>query len=59
MTLLFVMFASLATAAVLTVGPNQKYETPCLAISAASAGDTIQIDASGTYEPCSPHVAKK
>ncbi len=43
------ILASHVAAAVLHVGLNQQYETPCRAIAAAAAGDTIQIDASGTY----------
>ena len=31
------------------VGPGQSYATPCAAIAAASDGDTIQIDAAGSY----------
>lgn len=38
-----------ATAAVLSVGPGKQYAKPCDALAAASAGDTIQIDASGDY----------
>lgn len=45
----FFLLAGYASAAVLHVGPGQQYDTPCLAIAAAAAGDTIQIDASGTY----------
>lgn len=33
----------------LHVGPHQEYETPCRAIGAAMAGDTIQIEAGGAY----------
>ena len=47
-SLLFIL-AGYAPAAVLHVGPHQQYETPCRAIAAAEAGDTIQIEASGTY----------
>jgi hypothetical protein len=43
------LFASYASGAVLHVGPGQQYATPCRAITAASAGDKIQIDASGSY----------
>jgi len=43
------LFACCASAAVLHVGPNERYATPCQAIAAAAAGDTIQVDASGTY----------
>jgi MYXO-CTERM domain-containing protein len=37
-----------ALAATLTVGTGKTYATPCAAIAAASAGDTIAVDA-GTY----------
>jgi hypothetical protein len=48
-------FASLglaATASAMTreVGPGKPYATPCAAIAAASAGDTIQVDAAGSYD---------
>ncbi|MFB9414755.1 hypothetical protein [Dactylosporangium matsuzakiense] len=33
--------------AVLVVGPGHAYRTPCQAIAAAKAGDTVQIDAKG------------
>lgn len=33
----------------LLVGPGQTYSKPCAAIAAASTGDTIQIDAAGSY----------
>jgi len=46
----FFILASAVPAAVLHVGPQQTYLTPCSAIVAASAGDTVQIDASGTYQ---------
>jgi hypothetical protein len=37
---------------VLVVGPGHPYATPCAAIAAAAAGDTIEIDAAGngTYD---------
>jgi hypothetical protein len=38
-----------ARAATLEVGPGKTYATPCAAIAAASAGDTIQVDGSGNY----------
>ncbi len=42
--------AALATgAAVLNVGPGQPFATPCAAIAAANDGDTIRIDAAGSY----------
>src|SRR5690348_8389577 len=46
---LFLCLGSCGMAAVLQVGPNQQYATPCLAIAAAASGDTIQIEGSGTY----------
>ena len=38
-----------APCATLAVGPGQAYAQPCAAIAAASAGDTIEIDAAGVY----------
>jgi len=38
-----------ANANTLQVGPGKQYSAPCAAIAAAAAGDTIQIDTSGTY----------
>ena len=38
-----------AQAAILQVGPGKPFATPCAAIAAAAAGDTIQIDSSITY----------
>src|ERR1700744_5275999 len=38
-----------AAAHVLHVGPGQRFARPCQAIAAAHAGDTIEIDARGTY----------
>jgi hypothetical protein len=43
------VFSTCAPAATLRVGPGQQYAKPCGALAAASAGDTIQIDASGDY----------
>ena len=37
------------TAATRQVGPDQPYEKPCAAIAAASPGDTILIDGTGSY----------
>jgi hypothetical protein len=45
----FLFFASTASAATLTVGPNGMYPAPCAAFAKAAAGDTIEIDAAGTY----------
>lgn len=42
-------FASPAFAATLDVGPGKTYAAPCAAFAAASDGDTIEIDAAGTY----------
>jgi hypothetical protein len=39
-----------AAAGTLHVGPGQTYATPCAAIAAAGAGDTILVDAAGTYD---------
>lgn len=39
----------IASAAVLQVGPGKMYGKPCQAIAAAATGDTIEIDASGSY----------
>ncbi len=43
-------FTGAASAATLKVGPGQTYAKPCDAIAAASAGDTIQVDAAGSYD---------
>lgn len=40
----------MAAGATLTVGPGKTYPAPCAAIAAATAGDIIEIDASGTYK---------
>ena len=42
-------FASLQ-AETLTVGPNGKFQAPCQALTVAKDGDTIEIDAAGTYK---------
>src|SRR6476469_6551789 len=49
-----VLFGTLLTAlpagaATLTVGPGKMFARPCAAIAAASDGDTIEIDAAGSY----------
>lgn len=41
--------AGFVNAATLTVGPGQKYSTPCAAFGQAKDGDTIQINANGDY----------
>ncbi len=48
-TLPAVLTASTARAATLQVGPNKTYAAPCAAIGAAADGDTIEIDAAGSY----------
>jgi len=45
------LFTNTACAAVLNVGPGQKYTLPSQAIKAAAPGDTIRI-APGTYRDC-------
>lgn len=46
-----IFFASrFALAGTLEVGPGKTYAKPSDAIKAANAGDTIEIDASGTYD---------
>jgi hypothetical protein len=42
--------AAVAGAATLKVGPGQTYAAPCAAILAAAAGDTIEVDAAGSYD---------
>lgn len=42
-------FTPAAQATILQVGPGKQFATPCAAIAAAAAGDTIQIDSSITY----------
>lgn len=46
-----ITLAASAEAAVLHVGPTRKYKTPCQAIAAAAAGDTIYIDYSPSNAP--------
>ncbi len=45
-----VLSAGAASAATRSVGPGKTYAKPCAAFAAASDGDTIQIDASGSYD---------
>src|SRR5581483_7024074 len=40
---------SMISASARQVGPGKTYATPCAAIAAASPGDTILIDAAGSY----------
>ncbi|MEZ4315734.1 MAG: right-handed parallel beta-helix repeat-containing protein, partial [Polyangiaceae bacterium] len=42
--------ATPASAATLQVGPGKPYAKPCAAIAAAAPGDTIEIDAAGSYD---------
>jgi hypothetical protein len=44
------LFACSARTATLQVGPGNAYATPCAAIAAAGADDTILIDAAGDYD---------
>jgi MYXO-CTERM domain-containing protein len=39
-----------AIAATIQVGPGQTYTKPCAAIAVAQVGDTIQVDAVGSYD---------
>ncbi len=48
--MLMALLSSATVASVLQVGPGQAYAKPCAAIAAASTGDTIQIDAAGSYD---------
>jgi hypothetical protein len=47
--LLSLTFSAVASAATLSVGPGKAFSTPCRAFAAASNGDVVEIDASGTY----------
>ena len=44
-----VLAAPTAFAATRTVGPGKTYDKPCAAFAAAADGDTVEIDASGSY----------
>jgi hypothetical protein len=49
-TVLALIAASgITSAATLSVGPGKTYPAPCAAFAAAKDGDTIEIDAAGTY----------
>lgn len=48
--LLFASTSRTAHAETRRVGPGQTFATPCAAFAAASDGDTIEIDASGSYD---------
>jgi hypothetical protein len=39
-----------ASAATLSVGPGKTFSSPCKAIAAAAAGDTIEIEGSASYD---------
>lgn len=43
------IFTTLSGAATLNVGPGQAYSKPCAALTTAKDGDTVLIDASGSY----------
>lgn len=45
-----VAFQATAAAGTLEVGPGRPYARPCAAIAAAADGDTILIDAAGSYD---------
>ncbi|HEU4662780.1 MAG TPA: hypothetical protein VFS55_01985 [Dokdonella sp.] len=47
--LAFLLPAPASRAATLEVGPGHAFAAPCAAIAAAAAGDTILIDAAGSY----------
>ncbi len=49
LSLLLLTFASAASADTLQVGPGGMYATPCDALQVAKAGDTVEIDAAGSY----------
>jgi len=46
---LTLLFAPIAHASTLQVGPGKQFATPCAAIAAGGTGDTIQVDSSVTY----------
>ena len=45
----FLLLGASAQAATLAVGPDKTFTTTCQAFAAAGDGDTIEIDAAGTY----------
>ncbi len=49
-SLFLLLLASAASAATLQVGPGKTYASPCAAFAVAAAGDTVEIDAAGTYQ---------
>jgi hypothetical protein len=49
-TLFILTLNATVSAATLSVGPGKQFAAPCAAFSAAADGDTIEIDAAGTYE---------
>lgn len=48
-TALFLLLGSSVQAATLAVGQGKTFSTPCQAFSSARDGDTVEIDAAGTY----------
>ena len=46
---LTLLLSASASAATLQVGPGKTFSTPCRAFAAAADGDTIEIDAAGSY----------
>jgi MYXO-CTERM domain-containing protein len=48
LVLAFLVVSAPARGAVLKAGPTQTYKTPCQAVAAAKAGDTVEVDP-GTY----------
>ena len=47
--LLTLFLSASASAATLQVGPGKTFATPCRAFAAAADGDTVEIDAAGSY----------
>jgi MYXO-CTERM domain-containing protein len=48
LVLALLLISATAHAAVINAGPTRSYKTPCQAVAAAKAGDTIEVDP-GTY----------
>jgi hypothetical protein len=49
-SLFSLLAATPCLAATISVGPSGQHPAPCAAFAAAQDGDTIEIDASGTYD---------
>jgi MYXO-CTERM domain-containing protein len=47
---LLLLAPSVAAASTLEVGPGKTYAAPCAAFAAAQTGDTVTIDAAGSYD---------